>query len=213
LRRLSRSPRTAATSSRRSWTSEAISPLGLDRLGLGHAHLGDDAVVLTADAARELRALDQVGEAVGVEDDAEDVGRVALVELDQAAGQGAAAFDQLGLEAREPGALGAQVVLDPRQPVELGVQIRLQARLPGLKPRDVGLQRIDPRAEAADISRQHALLRALGVDLVLLLLDAGGERRRPARNRHEQGKRHRQQEKAERHAVAMVRGIPACHDG
>ena len=54
------------------------------RLGLGVAHEPDDALVLLVDAAQELAALEQLGEALGAEDDGDEVGLVGLVALDQA---------------------------------------------------------------------------------------------------------------------------------
>src|SRR5829696_6338723 len=63
---------------------ERVEPLlGGDRLRLRLAHAVDDARVLLRDALHELGALEQVGEAVGLEDHGDDVGLVGLVELDE----------------------------------------------------------------------------------------------------------------------------------
>ena len=79
-----RSCLTAAISSRRSAIRggdvalarlEVGEPVrGLRRVGLGAARRADDLAVLVGDAAQELAALEQVGEALGAEDHRDEVG-------------------------------------------------------------------------------------------------------------------------------------------
>ena len=65
----------------------------------------DDARSWSEMRSHELAALEQVGEAVGVEDHGDEVGRVGLVELDEAGGQGGRASAEPGSQADEPRAL------------------------------------------------------------------------------------------------------------
>ena len=72
----------------------------------------DDLLVLLGDAAHEVAALEQVGEAVGVEDHVDDVGHVGLVELDEALRERGARLREALAQPHEAAALGAQVALE-----------------------------------------------------------------------------------------------------
>jgi hypothetical protein len=124
---------------------------------------------------RELGVLEQVGEAVRVQDHRDQVRRVGLVEVDQARRQQALALGELDPQPGQPRALGAEVALDGRQPRELAVEVGLEPGLLGLEHGDVGLERADAVRVAADVRGQHALLGALSLDLALFLLDARGQ--------------------------------------
>ena len=77
----------------------------------------DDPLVLVGDPAQELAALEQLGEALGLQDDGHEVGLLGLVELDEAAWPAPAADDlQPRAQADEPRALGAQVDLRGLEP-------------------------------------------------------------------------------------------------
>ncbi len=159
----------------------------------------------------ELGALEQVGEAVGLEHDGHDVGRVLLVDLHEPVGELHARLRQTPLQPREAQALAAQILLDLRQLGALGVEVRLQPHLLGLQHRDVGLQAADLAREGADLRGQHALaalvlldLRAPAIDLVLQVLAARAEREHgPQRKRQ---RRHEQQEaESTTHAAGHAR--------
>ena len=114
----------------RCWRCSSVrrAPRGRDRVGVGRvAHARDDRAVLLGDALEEVRALEQVGEAVGAQHDADEVGLVGLVDLDEprgeqrrgrrraarAAGPGGRAGRGGSSWTRQLGALGVEVGLDP----------------------------------------------------------------------------------------------------
>ena len=106
----------------------AVLELGQQALGLlgarlEHLHARDDLAVLVGDPLQELGALQQVGEAVGLEDHGERVGLVGLVELDQPVGQRDAAGLQLGAGARQAVARHLEVVAHRQQLVARAVQL------------------------------------------------------------------------------------------
>ena len=105
---------------------ELVEPrLGALRLGARGADAVDDARVLVGDALHELGALEQVGEAVGLEHDGHDVGLVGLVELDEAVGERDPRLGEPRAQPREPHALLAQLLLDARELRALGVEVAL----------------------------------------------------------------------------------------
>ena len=89
---------------------------------LGRAHAVDDARVLLRDALHELRALEQVGEAVGLEDHGDHVGLVGLVELHEPVAQRGARLGQARPQPDEADALAAQLVLYARELRALGAR-------------------------------------------------------------------------------------------
>ena len=110
------------------------------------------------DALHELGALEQVGEAVGLEHDGDDVGRVGLVELDEPLGERARASASRARSRASRSALAPQVLLDLGELRALGRPGRLEADLLALELRDVGLQGVDPvRVNALTLGGQHAL--------------------------------------------------------
>ena len=98
---------------------------GARRLGARGADAVDDARVLVGDALHELGALEQVGEAVGLEHDGHDVGLVGLVELDETAGERDPRLGEPRAQPREADALLAQLLLDARELRALGVEVAL----------------------------------------------------------------------------------------
>ena len=98
------------------------------------------------DALHELRALEQVGEAVGLEDHRDDVGLVGLVELDEPVGERGARLGEAGAQPREPDPLAAQLVLHARQLGALVREVGLDPDLARLQRRDVALEHVDPLA-------------------------------------------------------------------
>ena len=111
-----------------------------DRLRLRLPDAVDDARVLLRDALHELRALEQVGEAVGLEDHGDDVGLVGLVELHEPVAQRGARLGQPRAQPHQADALAAQLVLDARELGALGVEVGLDPRLARLQGRDVALR-------------------------------------------------------------------------
>ena len=124
---------------------------GARRLGARGADAVDDARVLVRHALHELRAVEQVGEAVRVQHHRHDVGLVGLVELDQAAGERDARLGQPRLQPRQADALLAQLLLDARELRALGVEVGLDPDLLALQHGDVGLQRPDLAAVAVTV--------------------------------------------------------------
>ena len=112
-------------------------------LHLGVAHAVDDPGVLRRGPLEELGALEQVGEAVGLEHDGHHVGRVLLVHLHEPVGELHARLRQPPAQPREAQALAPQVLLDLRELGALGVEVGLEPHLLGLQHRDVGLQAAD----------------------------------------------------------------------
>ena len=102
---------------------------GARRVGLRVAHELDDRVVLVLDAPEELAALQQVGEAVGVQHDGHQVGLVGRVELGQAPCQDLAPLGQTHAQAGKAGALAAQLLLRLHQLGAARVQVVLDAAL------------------------------------------------------------------------------------
>ena len=151
--------------------------LGLLRAGLEHLHTRDDLAVLVGDPLQELGALQQVREAVGLEDHRESVGLVGLVELDEPVGQRGAAGFQLGAGAREAVACDLEVVTHREQLVAGAVQLGLNAGQPALGPADLALEAADAVVVALDVLGQHALLALLALDLGALLSMRLGQRR------------------------------------
>jgi hypothetical protein len=147
------------------------------RIGAGVLDELDDRAVLLGDPVHEVRALDQVGEALRAQHHVDDVGLIGLVELDQPGGERGARLRQAFAQAHEPGALGAQVGLDLQQLPAALVQGPLDGGLAGSQARDLGLEAVDPRAVGRDLRREHALGALLATDLALDLLDLVAERR------------------------------------
>ena len=157
---------------------------GRRRVGLGGAHDLDDVLVLLGHALHELAALEQLGEALGGHDHRDDVGRVGLVELDEALGERGAGLGQAGAQAHEAPALGAQVALGLEELVALGVEVGLGVGLLALQGADAALQAADALRVGADLRGQQALgalaladLALRDPDLALDVAQAPGRRR------------------------------------
>jgi hypothetical protein len=165
------------------------------RLLASHLHrlaqslqLPRDGAVLAADRVEVLQLVEEVAEALHLEEDAEGVGLVALVELDEA-------FLELLL--RQP-ILLLQALQVLRLLLEAGLeagelrphlrQVGLELRDEGRERADVARERLDPLARGLDLRGEDALLglrrsdvlaepRDLLIDLGLPVEDALAERR------------------------------------
>ena len=181
------------------------------RLVAEAAHLVGDLAVLVRDPLQELGALEQVAEAVGLEDHGQRVGRVRLVDLNEPPCQHGARGGQPASEPLEPVARGLEPVAHGEQLLLLRVEAALDLVEPPLRGRDLPLHGVDPAAVALDRGAEHALLRLVVLDLRLLLLDAARQRCRAARHRQHQegryGKRYGKQ-KAFLHAARSAPGSP-----
>ncbi len=152
---------------------ERVEPSRLRRgLSLGVADGGDDLAVLLADPLQVRAVLQQLREAVGVEHDADHVGLVGLVDLDEAGGQRSARAGQPRSQSRQAGAHVAQVLLGGRQLAALGVELDLDLVLSALERVDAALERVDSPRQRADVTGEHARSAARLVELTLLLVDA-----------------------------------------
>ena len=201
---------------------QLVEPLGGgDRVRLRAPDDADDPRVLLGHPLHELRALEQVGEAVGLQHHGHEIGLVGLVELDQAPGQRRARLGQPLAQPRQPEPLAPEVLLDLGQLGPLAVQARLEAHLAGLERRDLALERVDPPRVARDVGRQHALAPLAPGDLVLLALDLAADallRRAGERQHGEQGERERhheeqQAESSQGHAARHARSPPVGGPG
>ena len=152
------------------------------------AHSVGDLAVLIRDPVEELGALEQVAKAVRRQDHGERVGRVGLVDLDQAGREHPARGHELAAQPLEPVARRLQAVAHGEQLLLLLVEAVLHPRQAALGSGDLALDRVDAGVEALDRGAEHALLRLVVLDLVALLLDAGRQRGREAGKRqHEEG--------------------------
>src|SRR3954454_1572160 len=187
--------------------------LGRGRVGAGGADDPDDPLVLLGDTLHELAALEQVGEAVRVEDHVDDVRDLGAVELDEPLGERGARLRQalaqphepaaLVATRPEPAALVAQLVLELRELRLLAVEVGLHGRLAALEPPDPRLQRADALVVRADLAREDALgplapadAALRGLDLLLDVVEAA-LRRSPVR-RKRQGRPERERERRTR---------------
>ena len=84
----------------------------LEDLLLGRLQLGDDGRVVAADRADLVDLLEEIVEALGVDDDVDDVGRRGLVDGHQLVGQDPLVALDRGAEADEAGAGGPQPRLE-----------------------------------------------------------------------------------------------------
>ena len=109
--------------------------LGGHGLGLGAADAVDDPLVLLGHALHELGPLQQVGEAVGLEDHGDDVRLVGLVALDEPVAERGARLGEPRAQADEADALLAQLVLQPGELVALARQVGLDPDLARLQRR------------------------------------------------------------------------------
>ena len=155
----------------------AVLELGQQSLGLlgarlEHLHARHDRAVLVGDPLQELGALEQVGEAVGLEHHRERVGLVGLVELHQPVGQRRAALLQLRAGPRQAVARDLEVVAHGQQLVAGAVELGLDRAQPALGAADLALEAADAVVVALDVLREDALLALLALDLGALLLDA-----------------------------------------
>ena len=154
------------------------------------AHAVGDLAVLVRDAVEELGALEQVAEAVGLEHHGERVGRVRLVDLDEAGGQHARAPLPARCAARSRRSrASSSLSRTSSSSLPLPVEARLHAREPPLGRADLALDRVDPGVEPLDRGAEDALLRLVLLDLRALLLDARRQRRRQPGQRQHQDRR------------------------
>ena len=98
------------------------------RLVAQAAHAVGDLAVLVRDAVEELGALEQVAEAVGLEDHGEGVGRVGLVDLHEPRGQHPARRDELAAQPLQPVARRLEAVADLEQLLLLLIEAVLHPR-------------------------------------------------------------------------------------
>jgi hypothetical protein len=188
---------------------ERVEALGRrDRRGLGLAHAVDDAGVLLRHALHELGPLEQVREAVGLEDHGHDVRVVGLIERHQPRAQRDACLRQPCAQLDEADALAPQRVLDARELGALLREIGLDPVLARLQRRDAALQHVDPLRVARDRRRQHALVPLLGGDLALLGVDPARQRRAGGQHGHEQPQHERHRGRRDQEAQSMH---PARH--
>ena len=194
---------------------------GARRVGLRVAHELDDRVVLVLDAAEELAALQQVGEAVGVQHHGHQVGLVGRVQLGQPPRQDLAPLGQAHAQPGQTGALAAQVLLGLHQLGAARVQVFLDPALAGLQLADRPLQPVDLARPALDVGRQDVLGALAAADLASgrldLLLQGGGaalgrlgpraqRQDEPQRGAEDQRQDGTGQQVAQAHAGRMVGG-------
>ena len=138
---------------------------GLD--GHGLLLFGDmdgRARVLAGDRAQVVEPLDQVGEAVGLEDDGRDVRRGRLVGGDQLGDQHLPVAPELDLQRGQVGAGAAQLGAQAGEQVALGVEARFQRVQARLQVVDAALEALDLVGVGADPRVQLAFAGLRGGD-------------------------------------------------
>ena len=150
-------------------------------------HAVGDLAVLVGDAVEELGALEQVAEAVGLEDHGERVGRVRLVDLHQARAPAPGAPWRARCAGARGGRAPPRAGRAPRAALLLLVEAR-PARAPRRRcgRRDLALESLDAGVEALDRRGEHALLLpfcSIWSRFFSMRCDRGGRRRQGARGR------------------------------
>src|SRR5918999_2789760 len=147
--------------------------LGGGRLRAGDAHLAlqaleavRDGPVLAADVVEVLELLEQVGEALHLEQDPERIFLPLLVELDQALFQDALGRCVLTPQVLEIRGLPLEEVLELGEARAVLGQLLLEDGDLPLEAVDVPGQGVDPGARRLDLGREHALLRLRGLDVL-----------------------------------------------
>jgi hypothetical protein len=118
----------------------------------GAADRGDDLLVVLLDAAQELRALEQVGEAVRAQHDGDHVEARRLVAGDEPLGEHAARLVEAGAQAGQPRALGPQRRAHGGEAGAVAVEVGLHLRLPALEHGDLAGDARDELPEPADVA-------------------------------------------------------------
>ena len=133
---------------------EGPEPHGLGRdLAPGTLDRGDDAHVLLADPGGEGDLLEQVPEAAGLEDDADDVRVIGLVVVDELRGEHLLGPRLEGLELGEARAGGVELGADLEQLGPLGVEVGLDRGHPMLERGDRRAQLREPTGRRVDRCR------------------------------------------------------------
>src|SRR6266498_5560913 len=119
---------------------------------LGHPHLGlkpldrvCDPLVLLPDGAEVVELLEQVGEGLGLQQDLELAGLVALVQLDEALLEPALRDRVLLSQALKRGGLLAQTSLEASQAAPMRREVPFERRELVAEHGDVAAERVDPR--------------------------------------------------------------------
>ena len=133
--------------------------------GLGRLRDRDDALLLVLGAAQEVELIEQVVEAVGVEDHRDDVGRRGLVLGDELGAQDPSGFGQRPAQLGQVIALARDLSLERGETCPVGGQRLADGGLALLHERDLRFQGADARVELADARRQAVLARLLGAEL------------------------------------------------
>ena len=134
------------------------------------ADLHGDRLVLAADLLEVLELVDEVAEALHLEQDPERVGLLALVELDQALLEACLRDRELLLEVLDPAGLVLHALLEPVELVAMDGEVGLELGDHGRERADVAAEGVDPLAGSLDLGGEDAFL-PLGV--LDLLAEAG----------------------------------------
>ena len=133
-------------------------PVGGDRRPrLRRASEGDHRLLLLLGAVQEVEVLQQVGEAVRVEDDADEIGTVGFVARDELAGEQHPGPRELAAEPPQPGSLAQERGVGSGERRLVVGELGADGRLAGLDERDLAVQRADQRRKPTEARAQVLL--------------------------------------------------------
>ncbi len=166
---------------------------GEGRPRLRRARERDHRLLLLLGAVQEVEVLQQVGEAVRIEDHADEIRAVGFVARDELAGEQDPCPRELAAESFQPGSLAHQSGVGGGERRLVVGELGADGRLAGLDERDLAVQRADQRRKSAKARAQILLTRLLGPELRAELSDArgAGGRRRDGTHGSDTGQRWR----------------------
>jgi hypothetical protein len=150
---------------------------------VAHPRRGDR--VLVGDRLELVDALEQIGEAMRVEDDADQIRPRGLVLADELLGQHLAVAGQLQPQHHHPRPRLAQLRPQASELRSLDVERVLDPGQPRLHVVDAPLEAVDPAAVGVDLCLQRAIARARCIDLALQIRPHRGSRERACREQAE----------------------------
>ena len=153
-------------------------------------HRGDDLLIVISDPLGEGQALEQVGEAVGVEHHADEVRLFGLIAGDQLLGEHVPGSVLVGLQAGKPDARRVQLPAQLQQLGAFGVEVGLDASDLSLEPGDPGIELSQSAVISADCPREGRDPVLAGADLLRQRARVRGARRRRTRAQPEQNGGH-----------------------
>ena len=135
--------------------------------------LGDEPLVLPADVAQELELVEHVSEARRLEHDAERLGGLGDVDLDDPPVEALRRDLVLAAKVDEPRRLKVEELVEPVEAALLQREHGLELVEPRLGGADLVLERADLLGDRLDLRAEHALALAGAIDLGFEVVDPG----------------------------------------